>query len=209
MGEAMYVGVDVAKRSLEVALGPGGEVFAQANGQVECARLAQRLAALKPARVVLEASGGYERTLVAELALVKLPVVVVNPRQAREFARATGRLEKTDRVDARMLAEFAQRINPQVRELPNQQTWALAALMALFWFGSTVMYGVATVKLGELGTVLGWPLFMSLIVVTASIWGIVTGEWRNSGRQPLRIMSVGVAVLVLAIFVLSAATRIL
>jgi L-rhamnose-H+ transport protein len=93
---------------------------------------------------------------------------------------------------------------------PNTGThWALAALMALFWFGSTVMYGVATVKLGELGTVLGWPLFMSLIVVTASIWGIATGEWRNSGRQPLRIMSVGVAVLVLAIFVLSAATRIL
>jgi L-rhamnose-H+ transport protein len=85
--------------------------------------------------------------------------------------------------------------------------WGLAAVMAFFWFGSTVMYGVATVKLGELGTVLGWPLFMSLIVITASVWGVLTGEWKNTGKQPLRIMSVGVAVLVLAIFVLSAASR--
>ncbi len=85
--------------------------------------------------------------------------------------------------------------------------WVLAAAMALFWFGSTVMYGAAAVELGDLGAVLGWPLFMSLIVITASIWGIVTGEWRNTGRQPLRIMSAGVAVLVVAIFVLSAASR--
>jgi L-rhamnose-H+ transport protein len=85
--------------------------------------------------------------------------------------------------------------------------WALAALMALFWFGSTVMYGVATVKLGELGTVLGWPLFMSLIVITASVWGVATGEWKNAGKQPLLVMSTGVAVLVLAVFVLSAASR--
>jgi L-rhamnose-H+ transport protein len=85
--------------------------------------------------------------------------------------------------------------------------WALAALMALFWFGSTVMYGAAAVMLGNLGTVLGWPLFMSLIVVTASIWGVVTGEWRNTGKQPLRIMIGGVGVLVLAICVLSAASR--
>jgi L-rhamnose-H+ transport protein len=85
--------------------------------------------------------------------------------------------------------------------------WMLGAVMALLWFGSTVMYGVATVKLGELGVVLGWPLFMSLIVVTASVWGVVTGEWKNTGKQPLRIMSIGVAVLLLAIFVLSAASR--
>jgi L-rhamnose-H+ transport protein len=85
--------------------------------------------------------------------------------------------------------------------------WILAALMAFFWFGSTVMYGVATVKLGELGTVLGWPLFMSLIVITASVWGVVTGEWKNTGKQPLLVMSAGVALLVMAVFVLSAASR--
>jgi L-rhamnose-H+ transport protein len=87
--------------------------------------------------------------------------------------------------------------------------WFLAALMAFFWFASTVLYGVATVKLGELGAVLGWPLFMSLIVITASAWGVATGEWKNTGTKPLLIMSAGVAVLVLAIFVLSAAGRML
>jgi len=85
--------------------------------------------------------------------------------------------------------------------------WVLAAAMALFWFGSTVMYGAATVTLGELGTVLGWPLFMSLIVITASVWGILTGEWKSTGRGPLRLMSAGVGVLVVAVFVLSAASR--
>ena len=87
--------------------------------------------------------------------------------------------------------------------------WALAALMALFWFGSTVLYGVATVELGPLGPVLGWPLFMSLIVITASALGVATGEWLNAGKQPLRVMSAGVAVLVLAICVLSVAGRML
>jgi L-rhamnose-H+ transport protein len=87
--------------------------------------------------------------------------------------------------------------------------WGLAALMALFWFGSTVLYGVAAVKLGALGPVLAWPLFMSLIVITATAWGVATGEWRNTGKQPLRVMSAGVAVLVLAIGVLSMAGRML
>lgn len=85
--------------------------------------------------------------------------------------------------------------------------WCLAAVMAFFWFGSTVMYGVAATKLGELGTILGWPLFMSLIVITATLWGVMTGEWKNSGKQPLRIMSSSVAVLVLAIFVLGFSSR--
>ena len=87
--------------------------------------------------------------------------------------------------------------------------WLLAAVMAFFWFGSTVLYGVSTVELGALGTVLGWPLFMSLIVITASVWGVVTGEWKNTGKQPLAIMLAGVGVLVVAIFVLSAAGRFL
>jgi len=87
--------------------------------------------------------------------------------------------------------------------------WILAAVMAFFWFGSTVLYGVSTVKLGELGTVLGWPLFMSLIVITASVWGVATGEWKGVGSKPLLVMLAGVAVLVIAIFVLSAAGRVL
>jgi len=91
----------------------------------------------------------------------------------------------------------------------TQYYWGLAALMAFFWFGSTVLYGVSTVALGDLGTVLGWPLFMSLIVITASVWGVLTGEWKQTGKQPLAVMLGGVGVLVFAIFVLSAAGRVL
>ncbi|MGH9518599.1 MAG: L-rhamnose/proton symporter RhaT, partial [Terriglobales bacterium] len=81
--------------------------------------------------------------------------------------------------------------------------WALAAVMALFWFGSTLLYGIGAGMLGSLGTVLGWPVFMSLIVITASLLGLATGEWKGSGRQPVRIMYAGIAVLVAAIVVLS------
>ena len=85
--------------------------------------------------------------------------------------------------------------------------WGLAAIMAFFWFGSTVLYGVGATELGELGPVLGWPLFMSLIVITATVWGIATGEWKGAGKQPLRLMGLGVAVLVVAIFVLGISSR--
>jgi len=130
MGEAVYVGVDVAKRTLEIGVRPSGESFSESNDPPGCARLAQRLPRLNPALVVLEASGGYERALTGELGTAGLPVVVVNPRQTRDFARALGRLEKTDKVDALMLAEFAERVQPEVRQLPDQQALALAALMA-------------------------------------------------------------------------------
>src|SRR5258708_6184527 len=83
--------------------------------------------------------------------------------------------------------------------------WFLAAIMAFFWFASTALYGIATGKLGSWGTILGWPLFMSLIVITASILGFITGEWKGSGKQPLRIQVGGVAVLVLAGVVLACA----
>lgn len=85
--------------------------------------------------------------------------------------------------------------------------WPLAATMALLWFGSTVIYGVAASKMGDLGTIIGWPIFMSLIVIAATFWGIVTGEWKQAGPRPLRILALGVVVLVISIFVLSAASR--
>ena len=83
--------------------------------------------------------------------------------------------------------------------------WGLAAVMAFFWFASTIMYGVASGKLGELGPVLGWPFFMSLIVIMASVFGFMTGEWKNAGKTPLRIQITGVGILVLAVIVLSRA----
>lgn len=82
----------------------------------------------------------------------------------------------------------------------------LAAVMAVCWFGSTLMYGIAAGKMGSLGTAVGWPVFMSMIVITASIWGVLTGEWRGAGRRPLQIMYGGVAMLILAIIVLSRAS---
>jgi L-rhamnose-H+ transport protein len=85
--------------------------------------------------------------------------------------------------------------------------WGLAALMAFLWFISTLIYGVASGRLGELGPILGWPFFMSLIVIVASILGIVTGEWKGTGKAPLRIQLTGVAVLVVAVIVLSTAGR--
>ena len=81
--------------------------------------------------------------------------------------------------------------------------WLITAFMAFLWFGSTILYGAATTNLGQLGTVLGWPLFMSVIVITAAIWGMLTGEWRGSGNKPRILMAGGVSILVVAIFVLS------
>jgi len=81
--------------------------------------------------------------------------------------------------------------------------WLITSLMAFLWFGSTILYGAATTNLGQLGTVLGWPLFMSVIVITAAVWGMITGEWRGSGNKPRIVMATGVGILVVAIFVLS------
>ena len=87
--------------------------------------------------------------------------------------------------------------------------WALAFVMGLFWFLSTVLYGVATVELGAWGPILGWPVYMSLIVITASVLGMLTGEWKNSGRWPLRIQWLGVALLIAAVFMLTETSRFL
>lgn len=85
--------------------------------------------------------------------------------------------------------------------------WGLALVMAAFWFGSTLLYGLSTAKLGAWGPILGWPLFMSLIVITASLLGMFTGEWKHSGVSPLRIQWTGVALLVVAVFILASTSR--
>ena len=126
----MFVGIDVSKARLDVALRPGDEGFAVTNNQRGIATLVKRLKKLCVSRVVLEASGGYEIAAAGELAAAGLPVAVVNPRQVRDFARATGRLAKTDAIDARVLAHFAEVIQPQARPLPDAQTRELMALVA-------------------------------------------------------------------------------
>src|SRR6266850_714726 len=122
-----FVGIDVAKARLDIALRPSGERWAVPNDVSGGTMLVDRLQALHPALIVLEATGGLERLVTSALATAGLPVVVVNPRQARDFAKATGPLAKTDALDARALAHFAEAVRPALRPLPDAQTRALSA----------------------------------------------------------------------------------
>jgi transposase len=124
-----YVGIDVAKAELVVAARPTGDAWTLANDPAGIRELVGRLTMLAPTLVVLEATGGYELAAVAALAAAGLPIVVVNPRQVRDFARATGELAKTDGIDARLLALFAERIRPEVRPLADEALEALDALL--------------------------------------------------------------------------------
>jgi transposase len=125
----VFVGIDVSKARLDVALGFAGELLGVDHDARGIAELVGRLLKLGPELIVLEASGGLETGLVGELAAAQLPVAVVNPRQVRDFARANGQLAKTDALDARMLALFAERMRPALRALPDAQTRQLQALV--------------------------------------------------------------------------------
>lgn len=125
----LTVGIDVAKAALDVAIRPSSEERHLANDAAGIAELVGWLQALTPQVIVVEATGGYEAPLVAELGIAGLPVAVVNPRQVRDFARATGRLAKTDRLDAQTLAQFGQAVRPVPRSLPDLEAQALAALV--------------------------------------------------------------------------------
>jgi transposase len=129
MAGEVVVGIDVSKARLDVAVVPGEEAFSEEHTARGIAALLQRLKELAPVLVVLEASGGIETDLVSELIDEGLPVTVVNPRQVRDFARATGQLAKTDSLDARMLARFGERIRPELRKLPDAQERDLKALV--------------------------------------------------------------------------------
>jgi transposase len=126
----IFVGIDVAKAQLDIALRPTGERWAVPNEAASIATLVTQLQAVCPVLIVLEATGGFQRAVVAALAAAALPVVVVNPRQARDFAKATGQLATTDGLDARALAHFAAAVRPPPRPLPDAQTDALRALLA-------------------------------------------------------------------------------
>jgi transposase len=129
---ATFVGVDVSKDELAVAVGLGeadGPAFAVPNTPEGHAELAARLAPLRPRRVVLEATGRHEAAAAAALAAAGLAVAVVNPKQARDFARGMGRLAKTDRIDARALADFARALKGDVRPLPDAAARELDALL--------------------------------------------------------------------------------
>jgi transposase len=125
-----FVGIDVAKDRLDVHLRPSDETLALSRDGAGLQALVERLTALTPALVVLEATGGFEVAVAGALAAAGLPLVVVNPRQIRDFARATGRLAKTDRLDAEAIARFAEAVRPAPRPLPSAAAQALGELVA-------------------------------------------------------------------------------
>jgi transposase len=125
----MFVGIDVAKAELVVAARPGGATWTRPNDEAGLRALVTEVQALAPTLIVLEATGGYEILAVSALATAGLPVIVVNPRQVRDFAKSTGQLAKTDRIDAGMLALFAERVQPAVRGVPDEATRELEAVL--------------------------------------------------------------------------------
>jgi len=127
---AVFVGIDVAKAHLDVARRPAGDLWRVANDDAGIAQLVRELEQQPPTLVVVEATGGLEVPVAAALAAARIPVAVINPRQARDFARAVGQLAKTDALDAQLLARFAEVVRPTPRPLPDAQAQHLSALLA-------------------------------------------------------------------------------
>lgn len=123
------VGIDVSKAKLDVAILPSGEELGVSNDEGGCRVLAAKLKEVNPSRIVLEATGGHENVVAGILSAEGLPVVVVNARQIRDFAKATGKLAKTDRIDAKIIARFAEAIKPEPRPLKDDQAQALTAII--------------------------------------------------------------------------------
>lgn len=128
--EGPYIGIDVAKAHLDLAVHLSGDPWRVSNDEAGINTIVTHLGEMDPALVVVEPTGGLEMPLTAALAATGIPVAVVNPRQVRDFAKASGRLAKTDRLDAQVLAHFAHAMKPTPRPLPDAQTQELAALLA-------------------------------------------------------------------------------
>jgi transposase len=126
----VFVGVDVSKDRLDVATHPEPGSWSVSNDEAGIEDLVQRLLPLRPERVVLEATGGYEMQALSALGAAGLPAVAVNPRQTRNFAKAAGLLAKTDRIDAIALARFAEALKPEIRPIPDAAAQKLSALIA-------------------------------------------------------------------------------
>jgi transposase len=129
MAEKGFVGIDVSKARLDVAIRPTGEQLSVNNDRRGIARLVKMLERISPELIVLEATAGFESMLVERFEARKLPAVMINPRQIRNFARASGRLAKTDAIDAKVLAHFAEAMKPKVRAMPDPATRMLKALL--------------------------------------------------------------------------------
>ena len=128
-GTETIIGIDVSKAYWDLWVRPGGRAWRCDYGKAELSEVVLELSRLKPDGIIVEATGGLEVPLVAELSAADLPVVVVNPRQVREFGRASGRLAKTDRMDAQLLADFGATMRPEARPLPDACLRELRALV--------------------------------------------------------------------------------
>jgi transposase len=129
MGQT-FIGIDVSKDRLDVHVLPSEEAFAVGRDSEGLVALIERLGSLDIHLAVLEATGGFEQTVAAALVAAKIPLAVVNPRQIRDFARATGKLAKTDALDAKAIANFAAKVQPEPRPVPDEQARALGELIA-------------------------------------------------------------------------------
>lgn len=129
MTEAVFIGIDVSKATLDVAVGQNGDFWRVKNAPAGIQTLVERLEALTPALVVLESTGGYELRAASALYVAGLPVAVVNPGRVREFARSIGQLAKTDKLDARLLAAFAEKVKPAPSRLPDEKEQLLTGLV--------------------------------------------------------------------------------
>lgn len=125
----IFVGIDVSKVGLDVAAHEQEQFFRVSNDEVGIAKLVERLGQWEPTLIVLEPTGGFEKLVVAELMYAGLPAVVVNAKRVRDFARATGRLAKTDKLDAKVLAHFAAAVRPPLRNLRSAEEEQLSALV--------------------------------------------------------------------------------
>jgi transposase len=148
MNQEVYVGIDIAKSSFEVAIHNQVEQFSFTNDEKGIRQAIEQIKKLLPSLVVLEATGGYELNLAAALSVAALPMVVANPRQVRDFARATGRLAKTDAIDARVLAHFAASIKPEIRPFHDEALQALKDLVTR----RQQLVGMLTAEKNRLGT---------------------------------------------------------
>ena len=129
MDKELYVGIDVSKGRLDVAIRPSGQQWSAANDEEGVKELADRAKGLGPSLILLEATGGLETLVVSALFERSLPVAVVNPRQVRDFAKAVGRLAKTDAIDSEVLAHFAEAVRPEVRPIKGKEADDLSALL--------------------------------------------------------------------------------
>ena len=127
--EQTTAGIDTSKDRLDVVIIPNSQHQSFANDEEGCEQLASWLGEITPDLIAIEATGGYEMLAVSILSTVGLPIVVVNPRQVRNYAKALGKLAKTDMIDASVIAEFAQNVQPEVRPLPDEQSMVLKAMV--------------------------------------------------------------------------------